>query len=80
MHLHHGIEKPDTPENLRRTLVEFRDALADEHQCLSRLDDKGSPMYAFVHGNLALANSAGASSAVWIQRCRFSRRLAVTQT
>ncbi len=59
VHLHHGIEKPDTPENLRRTLVEFRDALADEHQCLSRLDDKGSPMYAFVHGNLALANSAG---------------------
>lgn len=59
IHLHHGIENPDTSENLRRTLVDFRDCLADEHKCLSRLDGKGDPMYAFVHGNLALANSAG---------------------
>lgn len=59
IHLHHGVEKPDTAENLRRTLMEFRDALAQEHRCLSRMDGKGSPMYAFVHGNLALANSAG---------------------
>lgn len=59
IHLHHGMDKPDTAANLRRALVEFRDALAFEHQCLSRLDGKGEPKYAFVHGNLALANSAG---------------------
>lgn len=58
VHLHHGIEKPDAPENLRKVLVEFRDRLAERHKCLSRLrDGKGAPMYAFVHGNLALANS-----------------------
>lgn len=59
VHLHHGIEKPDTPENLRKSLIEFRDRLAEDHECLSRLDGKGIPMYAFVHGNLALANSCG---------------------
>ena len=59
IHLHHGVEKPDTPENLRRSLVDFRDRLADEHRCLSRLDGEGAPKYAFVHGNLALANSSG---------------------
>jgi hypothetical protein len=59
IHLHHGIEKPDTPENLRRQLVEFRDILATDHKCLSRVDGRGKPMYAFVHGNLALANSCG---------------------
>lgn len=59
IHLHHGVEKPDTAENLRRVIVEFRDLLAEEHACLSRMDGQGSPMYGFVHGNLALANSAG---------------------
>ncbi len=59
VHLHHGVEKPDTEENLRRALVDFRDALAEEHRCLSRLDENGTPQYAFVHGNLALGNSAG---------------------
>ena len=59
VHLHHGVEKPDTAENLRRVLTQFRDALAEEHRLLSRMDGEGSPMYAFVHGNLALANSAG---------------------
>lgn len=59
IHLHHGIEKPDTAENLRKQLVEFRDILAVEHKCLSRFDGTGVPMYAFVHGNLALANSCG---------------------
>ncbi len=58
IHLHHGVDKPDTAENLRSTLIEFRDVLAERHRCLSRMDGKGSPMYAFVHGNLALANSA----------------------
>jgi hypothetical protein len=59
VHLHHGIEKPDTAENVRRALTEFRDLLAEEHKCLSRVNGRGKPMYAFVHGNLALANSCG---------------------
>lgn len=57
IHLHHGLEKPDTAENLRNILIEYRDRFAEEHRCLSRLDGKGDPTYAFVHGNLALANS-----------------------
>ncbi len=59
IHLHHGVEEPDSAENLRRELVEFRDILAEEHKCLSRLDNQGIPRYAFVHGNLALSNSCG---------------------
>lgn len=59
VHLHHGVEKPDTGENLRRTLIDFRDTLAGKHKCLSRVDGGQTPMYAFVHGNLALANSCG---------------------
>jgi hypothetical protein len=57
VHLHHGIPHPDTAENTRQQLVNFRDALAFQHGCLSYLDDPGSPRYAFVHGNFALANS-----------------------
>jgi len=59
IHLHHGVDRPDTPLNLRKSLVDFRDRLAEEHKCLSRELGSGSPKYAFVHGNLALANSAG---------------------
>jgi hypothetical protein len=59
IHLHHGVETPDTAANLRASLTEFRDLLAEKHRCLSRLDGKGGPMYAFVHGNLALGNSSG---------------------
>ncbi len=61
VHLHHGVEKPDTAANLRQSLVDFRDCLAEEHLCLSRFasaNDDAQPKYAFVHGNLALANSA----------------------
>lgn len=57
VHLHHGTEVPDTVENTRRTLLNFRDALAS-HGCLSQLRGQGEPRYAFVHGNFALANSA----------------------
>ena len=56
--LHHGIPEPDTSANTARVLAEFRDRLG-EHGCLSQTDDKGPPRYAFVHGNYALANSAG---------------------
>ena len=59
IHLHHGVEAPDTSANLRKTLIEFRDCLAEEHRCLSRENPFDKPMYAFVHGNLALANSFG---------------------
>lgn len=58
IHLHHGLQKPDTAEDTRRALVEFRDALV-AHGCLSRWGDEGAARYAFVHGNWALANSAG---------------------
>jgi len=58
VHLHHGVHASDTPENTRRLLVEFRDALAG-HGCLSRWNGEGGPRYAFVHGNWALANSGG---------------------
>lgn len=57
VHLHHGVEKPDTAENLRKTLIEFRDCLAEDHKLLSRFADDAQPKYAFVHGNLALGNS-----------------------
>lgn len=59
VHLHHGVERPDTAENLQNVLIEFRDTLAEKHKCLSRMDGVGEPKYAFVHGNLALANSCG---------------------
>lgn len=58
IHLHHGIDAPDSSDNTRRQLVEFRDALV-RHGCLSRMDGTGPPRYGFVHGNWALANSAG---------------------
>jgi hypothetical protein len=57
IHLHHGVEKPDTSENLRKTLIEYRDIFADEHKLLSRFNGDKMPRWAFVHGNLALANS-----------------------
>lgn len=56
VHLHHGIEGPDTAENLRRVLTGFRDALAREG-CLCRENGNATPRYGFVHGNFALANS-----------------------
>ncbi len=58
-HLHHGTEGPDTEENTRRQLLDFRNTLASEHGALSYLDGAGPPRYAFVHGNYALANSDG---------------------
>jgi hypothetical protein len=57
IHLHHGIDGPDTGERTRRLLEGFRDLLATLG-CLSRWDGAGPPRYAFVHGNWALANSA----------------------
>jgi len=59
IHLHHGLHQPDTAEATRRALTEFRDTLVARHGCLSRTDENDAPRYAFVHGNWALANSAG---------------------
>ena len=59
VHLHHGVERPDTAENTKRQLLEFRDVIAERHRCLSRESESAPPRYAFVHGNWALANSAG---------------------
>jgi hypothetical protein len=59
IHLHHGVDRPDTAANTRLMLERFRDVLAHEHRCLSRDNFSSLPQYAFVHGNWALANSAG---------------------
>lgn len=58
IHLHHGMDAPDSADNTRRQLVEFRDTLALQHNSLCFLDGSGQPRFAFVHGNFALANSA----------------------
>ncbi len=62
IHLHHGMDAPDTAENTRRLIAEFRDALAYAPRSLSYMDGAGSPLYAFVHGNFALANSSGGAA------------------
>ena len=59
IHLHHGMAKPDTADNTRHVLAEFRDQLAHQHGCLAVEGNSQAPHYAFVHGNFALANSAG---------------------
>ena len=62
IHLHHGVGQPDTAENTRQMLERFRDVLAEEHKCLARTvgdNPSSQPKYGFVHGNWALANSAG---------------------
>jgi hypothetical protein len=58
IHLHHGLAHPDTAENTRHVLEEFRDRLAVRHRCLATEENSTRPRYAFVHGNFALANSA----------------------
>ncbi len=58
IHLHHGMTQPDTAENTRHVLTEFRDQLAFRHRCLAIEEGCDQPRYAFVHGNFALANSA----------------------
>jgi hypothetical protein len=62
VHLHHGIPHPDTAENTRQLLTEFRDRLAFRHRCLAVEEGSTRPGYAFVHGNFALANSAAGRS------------------
>lgn len=57
IHLHHGVERPDTAAATRCVLSEFRDYLASLG-CLAQWRDEPGPRYAFVHGNWALANSS----------------------
>jgi hypothetical protein len=59
VHLHHGMHEPDTAENTRHLLAEFCHRLVSRHDCLSSETGSRQPRYAFVHGNFALANSAG---------------------
>ncbi|MCI0547886.1 MAG: hypothetical protein L0027_11470 [Candidatus Rokubacteria bacterium] len=58
VHLHHGLDRPDTPAALERDLERFVETLVG-HRCLARDRETGRVGYAFVHGNWALANSAG---------------------
>jgi hypothetical protein len=59
IHLHHGVHEPDNASNTRNMLEMFRDTLAYKHHSLSIDESSPMPRYAFVHGNVALANSAG---------------------
>jgi hypothetical protein len=59
IHLHHGVREAETAESTRQQLVDFRDALAGVHGCLSYEDGDDTPKYVFVHGNFALANCVG---------------------
>jgi hypothetical protein len=54
VHLHHDN---DTGENLKKTLVSFKNILAEEHALLSRSSISQEVRYAFIHGNWALDNS-----------------------
>lgn len=54
VHLHHDN---DTAENLRRTLLDFKNTLSERHGLLSRDKETGEVAYGFIHGNWALDNS-----------------------
>ena len=58
IHLHHGLPEPTTADETEKHLISFRDALANDHDCLSYLDGDLQPKYAFIHGNFTLANCA----------------------
>jgi hypothetical protein len=54
VHLHHDH---DSPEALRRKLLDFKETLAQRHGLLCRHRDTGELAYGFIHGNWALDNS-----------------------
>jgi hypothetical protein len=54
VHLHHDN---DTADNLRKTLLDWKQTLRDRHGLLPRRRDTGQTQYAFIHGNWALDNS-----------------------
>ncbi len=53
IHLHHDN---DTAENLRRTLLDFKQVLYERHGLLGR-NKNGEITYGFIHGNWALDNA-----------------------
>ena len=53
-HLHHD---GDTPDSLRKTLLEFKETFGKKHRLLSRNRVTGELAYGFIHGNWALCNS-----------------------
>lgn len=54
LHLHHDN---DTGENLRDTLVKFKNLMFSKHSLLSKDKGTGEVRYGFIHGNWALDNS-----------------------
>jgi hypothetical protein len=54
IHLHHDY---DTADNLRATLLSFKELLAERHGLLARRRDTGELAYGFIHGNWSLDNS-----------------------
>jgi hypothetical protein len=54
VHLHHDH---DTAENLRETLLRFKELLTFRHGLLARQKRSGILVYGFIHGNWALDNS-----------------------
>lgn len=54
IHLHHDN---DSPDNLRKQLLDFKNLLADKYKLLSRDKDTDEIKYGFIHGNWALDNS-----------------------
>jgi hypothetical protein len=54
VHLHHDN---DTPENLRKTLLDYKRRLYEKHALLSVNKETADISYGFIHGNWALDNS-----------------------
>ena len=54
VHLHHDN---DNSENLKKTLVEFKEKLFYDHGLLRKDKSSGKIIYGFIHGNWALDNS-----------------------
>jgi hypothetical protein len=53
-----GLTESITAEETEKQLTSFRDVLAHDHVCLSYEEGDAQPKYAFIHGNLTLANCA----------------------
>lgn len=54
IHLHHD---KDTSDNLRKTLLEYKEMLRNQHGLLSVDKETGEIKFGFIHGNWALDNS-----------------------
>lgn len=54
VHLHHDN---DTADNLRKTLLAYKQMLSDNYDLLTKDKETGQIRYCFIHGNWALNNS-----------------------